>query len=102
MLKKELRIGILNWYTRINKYPFKDHLVQRLAQAGPPRAGCSGLCLDSFQISPKMKTLQALWQPVALVSRSHRKEKKKFPDVQTEFPVFKFMPITSRPVTGHH
>lgn len=28
--------------------------------------------------------------------------KKVFPDVRKELPVFQFVPIASRPVTGHH
>ena len=34
-----------------------------------------------------------------VLGQSH--SKKAFPDVQTEPPVFQFMPIASSPVTGH-
>ncbi len=39
-------------------------------------------------------------QPVPVLGHPH--SEKVFPDVQTEPPVFQFVPIASGPVTGHH
>ena len=39
-------------------------------------------------------------QPVPVITHPHNK--KVLPDIQTEPPVFQFVPITSGPVTGHH
>lgn len=59
-------------------------------QTGPCRADCLGLFPGGSWILPKMGTPQSLW-----VTCQHH-NKKGFSYVQTQFPMFYFVPMASR------
>lgn len=49
-----------------------DHVIQPPAKAGSDRAGCSGLCLVRFWISPQMDAPQPLWATCSVFDHPHR------------------------------
>jgi len=72
------------------------HLVQPPAEAGSPRAGCTGPRPGGSGISPEKETTQ----PVPGLCHPQREE--VLPRVQMELPLLHFVPVAPCPVTGHH
>lgn len=60
-----------------------------------------GCVIMLFEYSNAWNLLSFSVQPVSMLSQPHS-EKKVFLDVQTEPPVFLFVPIASCPVIGHY
>ena len=71
------------------KEPLRIILFNPPAQAGSPRASCTGPCPDVFCLHI-WRLLNLTGQPVAVLVHPHGE--KVFPDVQKEPPLFQFVP----------
>ena len=80
--------------------PSGDHPAQPPAEAGSPRAGCTGPCPGGSWISPEKETPQPLWAAWARLRHPQREE--VLPHVQLELPRLQFVPVAPCPVAGHH
>lgn len=73
-------------------------MISNPPEAEPRTSSCSGPCLYSFWISPRMKTPQSLWAACTSVQSSS--SEKVFPDIEGTSSVSVYS-ITSGPVINH-
>lgn len=59
----KFKVALKSWYWNL---PLEIILANSPAQAGPARAGCSGLCPIRFWKSPQMETPPPLWATCSL------------------------------------
>jgi len=76
------------------------HPVQPPAEAGSPRAGCTGPRPCGFEYLQRRRLHNLPGQPVP--GLRHPQSEEVLPHVQTDLPKLRFVPVAPCPVTGHH